>query len=205
MFSPDDTPPVISPELQHLAAPTPMNDREPVIDRLVDIALQTHLGPTRMSKLIGEKGIIVQLFYTRCTGVCPGTTALLKTVAHQLGQRIGKDIIIRSLSLDADRDGLSDIKHYAAMHRLPKGWYAATCSKGDMALLLKQLRLAVTPSKGRDGTIKHASQLVYGSNVSGRWRMINAELPKPELIRDMVEMTIDGLAYKRRGVPQKRS
>ena len=35
--------------------------------------------------------------------------------------------------------------------------------------------------------------------------MINAELPKPELIRDMVEMTIDGLAYKRRGVPQKRS
>lgn len=198
MFSPDDTPPVISPELQHLAAPTPMNNREPVIDRLVDIGLQTHLGPTRMSKLIGDKGIIVQLFYTRCTGVCPGTTAMLKTVAHQLGQRIGKDIIILSLSLDADRDGLSDIKRYAAMHRLPNGWYAATCSKGDLALLLKQLRLAVTSSKGRDGTIKHASQLVYGSNVSGRWRMINAELPKPELIRDMVEMTVDGLKYKKR-------
>ena len=205
MFSPDDTPPVISPELQHLAAPTPLNDREPVIDRLVDIALQTHLGPTRTSKLIGDKGIIVQLFYTRCTGVCPGTTAMLKTVAHQLGQRIGKDIIILSLSLDADRDGLSDIKRYAALHRLPKGWYAATCSKGDLTLLLKQLRLDVKPSKGRDGTIKHASQLVYGSNVSGRWRMINAELPKPELIRDMVELTVDGLAYKRRGVPQKRS
>ena len=198
MFSPDDTPPVISPELQHLAAPTQLNDREPVIDRLVDIALQTHLGPTRMSKLIGDKGIIVQLFYTRCSGVCPGTTAMLKTVAHQLGQRIGKDIIILSLSLDADRDGLSDIKRYATMHRLPKGWYAATCSKGDLALILKQLRLAVTPSKGRDGTIKHASQLVYGSNVSGRWRMINAELPKPELIRDMVELTVDGLKYKKR-------
>jgi hypothetical protein len=28
--------------------------------------------------------------------------------------------------------------------------------------------------------------------------MINAELPKPELIRDMIELTIDGLAYKRR-------
>lgn len=198
MFSPDDTPPVISPELHHFAAPTPMNEREPVIDRLVDIALQTHNGATSMSKLVGKKGIIVQLFYTRCTGVCPGTTAMLKTVAHQLGQRIGKDIVILSLSLDADRDGLSDIKRYAALHRLPKGWYAATCSKGDLALLLKQLRLTVTPSKGRDGTIKHASQLVYGSNVSGRWRMINAELPKPELIRDMVEMTVDGLAYKRR-------
>ena len=204
MYSPDDTPPVISPELQHLAAPTPMNDREPVIDRLVDIALQTHLGPTRMSKLIGDKGIIVQLFYTRCTGVCPGTTAMLKTVAHQLGQRIGKDIVVLSLSLDPDRDALNDIKRYAALHRLPKGWYTAACSKGDLTLLLKQLRLAVTPSKGRDGTIKHASQLVYGSNVSGRWRMINAELPKPELIRDMVELTVDGLAYKRRGLPQKR-
>jgi protein SCO1/2 len=205
MFSPDDTPPVIRPELQHLAAPIPLNDHEPVIDRLVDIAIQTHMGPTHMSKLIGDKGIIVQLFYTRCTGVCPGTTAMLKTVAHQLGKRSGKDIVILSLSLDAERDGLSDIKRYAAMHRLPKGWYAATCSKGDLALLLKQLRLTVTPSKGRDGTIKHASQLVYGSNVSGRWRMINAELPKPELIRDMVEMTIDGLAYQRRGVSQKRS
>jgi protein SCO1/2 len=198
MFSPDDTPPVIRPELQHLAAPIPLNDREPVIDRLVDIGLQTHHGPTRMSKLIGDKGIILQLFYTRCTGVCPGTTAMLKTVARQLGKRIGKDIVILSLSLDADRDGLSDIKRYAALHRFPKGWYAATCSKGDLALLLKQLRLTVTPSKGRDGTIKHASQLVYGSNVSGRWRMINAELPKPELIRDMVEMTVDGLNYKKR-------
>jgi protein SCO1/2 len=205
MFSPDDTPPVISPELHHFAVPAPMNDREPVIDRLVDIALQTHMGPTRMSKLMGDKGIIVQLFYTRCTGVCPGTTAMLKTVAHQLGKRIGKDIVIVSLSLDADRDGLSDIKRYAAMHRLPKGWYAATCSKGDLALLLKQLRLTVTPSKGRDGTIKHASQLVYGSNVSGRWRMINAELPKPELIRDMVELTIDGLSYQRRGVSTGRT
>ena len=198
MFSPDDTPPVLSPELRHFATPTPINDLEQVIDRLVDISLQTHIGPTRVSKLIGNKGIILQLFYTRCTGVCPGTTAMLKTVAKQLGPRIGKDIVVLSLSLDAERDGLSDIKRYAALHRLPKGWYAATCSKGDLALLLKQLRLTVTPSKGRDGTIKHASQLVYGSNVSGRWRMINAELPKPELIRDMVEMTIDGLAYKRR-------
>jgi hypothetical protein len=73
-----------------------------------------------------------------------------------------------------------------------------------MAMLLKQLRLAVTPSKGRDGNIKHASQLVYGSNVSGRWRMINAELPKPELIRDMVEMTVDGLSYRRRGPAKER-
>ena len=151
-----------------------------------------------MSKLMGNKGIILQLFYTRCTGVCPGTTAMLKTVAQQLGKRIGNDIIILSLSLDSDRDALNDIKRYAALHRLPKGWYTATCSKGDMAMLLKQLRLAVTPSKGRDGTIKHASQIVYGSNVSGRWRMINAELPKPELIRDMVEMTVDGLKYKKR-------
>ena len=198
MFSPDDTPPVISPELQHLAAPTPMNDREPVIDRLVDIALQTHLGPTRMSKLIGDKGIIVQLFYTRCTGVCPGTTAMLKTVAHQLGKRVGNDIVILSLSLDSERETLSDIKRFAAMHHLPRGWYTAACSKGDLTLLLKQLRLDVKPSKGRDGTIKHASQIVYGSNVSGRWRMINAELPQPELIRDMVEMTVDGLKYKKR-------
>jgi protein SCO1/2 len=198
MFSPDDTPPVLSPELRQFATPTPINDLEQVIDRLVDISLQTHIGPTQMGKLIGNKGIILQLFYTRCRGVCPGTTAMLKTVAKQLGPRIGKDIVVLSLSLDADRDGLSDIKRYAALHRLPKGWYAATCSKGDLALLLKQLRLSVTASKGSDGTIQHASQIVYGSNVSGRWRMINAELPKPELIRDMIELTIDGLAYKRR-------
>ena len=198
MFSPDDTPPVIRPELQHLAAPIPLNDREPVIDRLVDIALQTHHGPTRMSKLIADKGIIVQLFYTRCTGVCPGTTAMLKTVAKQLGPRIGKDIVVLSLSLDAERETLADLKRFAESHRLPRGWYTASCSKADLETLLRQLRLSVTASKGSDGTIKHASQIVYGSNVSGRWRMINAELPKPELIRDMIELTIDGLAYKRR-------
>lgn len=204
MYSPDDTPPVITPELQHLAAPIPLNDREPVIDRLVDIALQTHLGPTRMSKLIGDKGIILQLFYTRCTGVCPGTTAMLKAVTRQLGPRIGKDVIILSLSLDTARDTRADITRFAKMHHLPQGWYTATCSKNDLTALLKQLRLTVAPSKGQDGSIKHTSQIVYGSNVSGRWRMINAELPKPELIRDMVEMTVDGLSYRRRDSSTKQ-
>ena len=198
MFSPDDTPPVISPELRQFATPTPINDLEQVIDRLADIRLQTHTGPTQMGKLIGNKGIILQLFYTRCTGVCPGTTAMLKTVAKQLGPRIGKDIVVLSLSLDAERETLADLKRFAEKHRLPTGWYTASCSKADLETLLRQLRLSVTASKGSDGTIKHASQIVYGSNVSGRWRMINAELPKPELIRDMVELTIDGLAYKRR-------
>ena len=151
-----------------------------------------------MSKLIGNKGIILQLFYTRCTGVCPGTTAMLKTVAKQLSSRIGKDIVVLSLSLDAERETQADLKEFAKRHRLPNGWYAAMCTKSDLTTLLRQLRLDVKPSKGSDGTIKHASQIVYGSNVSGRWRMINAELPKPELIRDMVELTVDGLSYKQR-------
>ena len=103
MFSPDDTPPVLSPELRHFATPTPINDLEQVIDRLVDIRLHTHIGPSQMSKLIGNKGIILQLFYTRCRGVCPGTTAMLKTVAKQLGPRVGNDIVVLSLSLDAER------------------------------------------------------------------------------------------------------
>ncbi len=198
MFSPDDPPPVVSPELRHLSTPTIIDNREPVIDELLDIRLNTHIGPTRMSKLIGAKGIILQLFYTRCTGVCPGTTAMLKTVAKQLGKRVGTDIVVLSLSLDTDRDTLSDIRRFAEVHHLPKGWYVATCAKDDLRNLLKQLRLDVRPTKGQDGTIKHASQIVYGSNVSGRWRMMNAELPKPELIRDMVELTVDGLNYKKR-------
>lgn len=200
MFNHSDTPPVLSPELRHLDVATAVGDREPVIDKLADIALQTHLGQTRMSKLIGNKGIILQLFYTRCKGVCPGTTAMLKSVCKQLGPRIGKDIVILSLSLDSERERLTDLKEFTGRHHLPNGWYTAKCTKSDLNVLLRQLRLDVTPSKGVDGTIKHASQIVYGSNVSGRWRMINAELPKPELIRDMVELTVDGLSYRRRGV-----
>jgi protein SCO1/2 len=113
-----------------------------------------------MGKLVGNKGIILQLFYTRCRGVCPGTTAMLKTVAKQLGPRIGKDIVVLSLSLDAERETLADLKRFAELHHLPRGWYTASCSKADLETLLRQLRLSVTASKGRDGTIKHASQLV---------------------------------------------
>lgn len=189
--------PVLKADIEALIRQKPSVTRKVLMDVLPDIALSTHVGNTNLAKLIGNKGIVLQYFYTRCNGSCPSTTEKLKQVASLLRSRLGKDVIILSLSLDPAHDTLADLKKYAEQHQLPAGWFVASSSARDLNTMFRHFNLAAVGKQVADKPIKHTTEIFYGSNASGRWRMVDAQFPKPQLMVDLIEMTVDGLSYKR--------
>ena len=188
MYARNFGPPSLSPDIQRLLVPGKVEDRQEPISQLVDIPLVTHKGRTTTTKLIGNRAVILQLFYTRCNGTCPGTTALMTETAKVLGKRLGKDVTILSISLDTTRESLADIKNYARNHNVPDGWYLAAVSPSDANVLLKQLHLPEV-KLGGDGRIKHTEMIYYGTNVGKRWKMVASKAALPKLLAKMVMFT----------------
>jgi cytochrome oxidase Cu insertion factor (SCO1/SenC/PrrC family) len=188
MFVRKPAPPTLNPDIERLILPAREVERSEAITQLLDIPLETHRGRTTTSKVIGKRGVILQLFYTRCDGTCPGTTELLADTAKVLGEKLGRDITILSISLDTTRDLVANIRQYARMHNVPDGWYVAAVSPSDANALLKQLRLPEV-KLGGDGRIKHTEMVYYGTNAGGRWRMIASKAATPKLLAKMAMFT----------------
>ena len=105
-----------------------------------------------------------------------------------LGEKLGRDITILSISLDTTRDSVADMRQYARKHNIPDGWYVAAVSPSDANALLKQLRLPEV-KLGGDGRIKHTEMVYYGTNAGGRWRMIASKAATPKLLAKMAIFT----------------
>ena len=63
--------------------------------------------------LIKDKVVMINLIYTTCRDVCPLETARLKVVKKILGDRVGKDIFLYSISIDPKHDTPEVLKAYS--------------------------------------------------------------------------------------------
>src|SRR5688572_12112184 len=73
---------------------------------LPNVPLRTHDGrDVRFyDDLVKGRKVLINFTYTNCTRTCPRTTENLRRVQEILGDRVGRDIFIVSLSLDPERD-----------------------------------------------------------------------------------------------------
>jgi cytochrome oxidase Cu insertion factor (SCO1/SenC/PrrC family) len=119
------------------------------------------------SELLKGRVAIVTGFFTSCTSMCPITQESLAHVARLLGPRLGKDVIIVSLSVDPENDTPARMNAWAEKFHIGAGWTLATGNKADMQTLLKSLGLAV------DLPQRHQSLLMIGNATSG-WVRISS-------------------------------
>ena len=128
------------------------------------------------SELVKGRVAIVTGFFTSCTAMCPITKESLAHVAKILGPRVGKDVIIVSVSVDPETDTPARMKAWAEKFHIGAGWTLASGNKADVDLLLKSLGLAV------DLPQRHQSLLMIGSQSSG-WVRISSWTPAEKLAR----------------------
>ena len=91
--------------------------------RIIDAELVDQNGaPARLSsQVIGDSIVVMDFVFTTCTTICPVLSALFSRVQGKLGERLGKEVRLVSISLDPVRDTPARLKAYSASHRAKDG------------------------------------------------------------------------------------
>src|SRR5262245_35598410 len=101
-----------------------------------DVILTTHENKKVRfyDDLIKDKIVLINMMYATYEGICMPITMNLRKVQTMLGDRMGQDIFIYSLSLKPDEDTPTMLKHYAEMHHVGPGWLFLTGAAADLEL-----------------------------------------------------------------------
>jgi protein SCO1/2 len=133
----------------------------------------------------GDHTVVINFFYAQCGDICPMTMANLARVQELLGDRLGRQVRLASISVDPVRDGPAVLKDYAEHFDARPGWQLLTGRTKDIELIRRTLGVYERdPAKDRDKS-QHTGMLVYGNQARGRWSRVSA-LADPRRIFDSI-------------------
>lgn len=118
--------------------------------------------------LIKDKVFAISFVYTRCTDSCPLETAALRKVEKALGDKMGKEVVFYSISIDGDRDKPEELKAYAKKFNAGPGWTFLTGRPEDVKLLRQKLGLYRTDGKS-EALSEHGINILMGNERAGQW------------------------------------
>lgn len=129
--------------------------------------------------MLKGKVVVINFFFTSCTAICPPMTANLGRVQTALGEHVGKDVTMISISVDPDTDKPETLKKYADRFKAQPGWYFLTGEKKNVDWVLYKLGGYVADKN------THSSILIIGNEATGEWMKVYA-LAKPSEIAERV-------------------
>jgi len=122
----------------------------------------------------GDHTVVVNFIFAQCGDICPTTTANLAKVQELLGERLGREVRMASISIDPKRDTPAVLKAYSANFGARPGWQFLTGRPSDIELIRRGLGVYERdPAKDKDKT-QHTGMLVYGNQARGRWSKVSA-------------------------------
>jgi len=115
------------------------------------------------SDVFGNRIVVMDFAYTTCTTVCPVLTAVLVKVQSELGDKVGKDVQLVTITVDPARDTPGRLKQYASKHGVKSGWTWLTGPVGTVNDVLQGFD-AYAPNFE-----DHPPMVLVGDPVSDNW------------------------------------
>jgi protein SCO1/2 len=152
-----------------------------------NIALTRHDGVQQrfFDDLILNKVVVINFMYTTCKDACPMETARLLDVQRLLGDRLGKDVFMYSISIDPANDTAEVLAAYREKWGAKKGWNFYTGSKEEIDGLRKKLGVYSPEMDPSNKLSEHNLNLVVGNQRTGRW-MKRSPFENPYVIATQV-------------------
>ena len=127
--------------------------------------------------LLKGRTVIINSFFATCQGSCLPMSRNLAKVQDALGDRLGKDAFIISISVDPTVDTPPALKAYAKKLNARPGWYFLTGDKQNVELALKKLGQFV------DDKQDHLNIFIIGNERTGLWKKAFGLAPPEELVK----------------------
>lgn len=139
------------------------------------------------SDLIKGKTVVINSFFATCQGSCLPITRNLEKVQEALGERLGADARIISISVDPTVDTPAELKAFGKKFHARPGWYFLTGSKENVEFVLKKIGQFVTDKQD------HYNIIVVGNERTGLWKKAFG-LAKSDAIIEVVQSVLDDKA-----------
>lgn len=134
--------------------------------------------------LMEGRTVIINPMFTSCTGACPVMSGSMAKIQSHLGDRVGKDVRLISITVDPVTDTPARLKEYAARFHAGPGWTFLTGSKENVEAAMRKLGQWV------DVPANHQSLLLIGNDRTGLWKKAFALAPVEELL-PVVDSVVD--------------
>lgn len=117
--------------------------------------------------LIKGKIVVISFIFTSCKDICPITTARLAQVEEKLGESMGRDVFIYSITVDPENDSPDRLKKYAEAFHTGPGWTFLTGKMADIRAINGKL------GERMSSLTEHRNEIVIGNDVTGEWTRDN--------------------------------
>ncbi|HEV7375878.1 MAG TPA: SCO family protein [Pyrinomonadaceae bacterium] len=129
------------------------------------------------SDLLKDKVVIIDFFFATCQGSCLPLNRNLQKVQEALGDRVGKDVHLISISVDPTVDTPASLKEYAKKLNAKHGWYFLTGDKENVGFALRKLGGYVEDKQN------HTNIFIIGNERTGLWKKAFGLAQSAELIK----------------------
>src|SRR5262247_2887275 len=128
------------------------------------------------SDVLKDKVVLIYLFYTNCENTCPVINHTLAEVQDLLGDRLGNDIRLISITTDPVRDTPFVVKEYSNKFGPRPGWLFLTGERQNIETIDR--RLGHTSADPTD----HIAFLMLGNVAKAKWTKLKPTASREEIV-----------------------
>jgi len=152
-----------------------------------DVELINQDGQTMRfySDVLKDKVVVINTFFTNCTGACPPINRNLEKVQEALGDRLGKVAFLVSMSVDPETDTPARLKEYSRRFHARPGWIFLTGKKENVDWALYKLGQYVETKDG------HTTIIIIGNEPKGLWKKAFGMAKADELMKIVEDVIND--------------
>jgi protein SCO1 len=152
--------------------------------------VQTHDGRKLRfyDDVVRGKVVVFNMMYSVCTGICPGNTANLLQVQQALGNRVGKDIFMVSMTLQPGFDTPDALQRYVKSYGIKPGWTFLTGEPKEMDVIRRKLGFFNDDPKIDSDLANHTGMVRIGNESLDRWFMMPALSAPKQIARSILQV-----------------
>lgn len=148
--------------------------------------------------LIKNHTVVLNSFFASCTGSCPVMARTFLHLQNKLGDRVGTDVILVSITVDPETDTPEKLKAYAEKMGAKRGWYFLTGSREQVDAALSKL------GQYAEAREAHKNIIIAGNDRTGLWKKALAIAPSDEVWK-VVESVVDDRGASGKSAPAAAS
>ena len=137
------------------------------------------------SDVIQDRLVVIDFIYTRCTTVCPILSSVFARLQQDLGETLGREVFLVSISIDPGTDRPERLKAYAQRYQAGPGWTFLTGERAQIDRLLSALGVYAFE------LTEHPPSILVGHAGKGDWTRFNGFPKIEEIHQALAERRVD--------------